>query len=97
MSQEYMQDLPARLAVNKYETDDENPHIVLDQKAVDDEGVAELLIRICPAHVYSRNPDGTLAVEYAACLECGTCLALGRGAVSWHYPEGGMGISYREG
>ena len=97
MSHEYTQDLPARLAVNKYETDESQSHIVVDQTAVAEEGVAELLIRICPAHVYSRNSDGTLAVEYAACLECGTCLALGRGAVSWHYPEGGMGVTYREG
>ena len=97
MSHEYATALPGRLAVNKYETDESQSHIVLDQQAVADEGVGDLLIRICPAHVYSRNPDGTLAVEYAACLECGTCLALGRGAVSWHYPEGGMGIAYREG
>ncbi|MBR5951229.1 MAG: 4Fe-4S dicluster domain-containing protein [Actinomycetaceae bacterium] len=96
MSQ-YVQPLPARLSVNKYETDEGQPHIVLDQQRVAEEGVGDLLIRICPAHVYSRNADGTIGVEYAACLECGTCFALGRGAVSWHYPDGGMGISYREG
>ena len=32
--------------------------------------------RICPAKVYSVEADGTVGVEYAACLECGTCLAV---------------------
>ena len=61
-------------------------------------GAAELLVRVCPAHVYSLEPDGSLAVEYAACLECGTCLAVApKGALRWHYPRGGFGIVFREG
>jgi ferredoxin like protein len=36
----------------------------------------KLLVRVCPAHVYSEDADGTIAVEYVACLECGTCLAV---------------------
>jgi ferredoxin-like protein FixX len=33
-------------------------------------------------------------IEYAACLECGTCLAI---ALKWHYPLGGFGVQFREG
>ncbi|USR79956.1 ferredoxin family protein [Arcanobacterium pinnipediorum] len=90
--------LNRRLAGNAYETDDGNSHIEIHQEALAASGFADTLIRICPAKVYSKNPDGTVAAEYAACLECGTCLALApSGTLSWHYPESGMGISYREG
>jgi ferredoxin like protein len=41
---------------------------------------------------------GKVLVEYAACLECGTCLAVAApGSLTWHYPRGGFGIQYREG
>ena len=53
---------------------------------------------MCPAHVYSEAPDGTIAVEAAACLECGTCLAVAPpGSLRWHYPRGGFGVTFREG
>ena len=46
----------------------------------------------------AANEDGSVDVEYAACLECGTCLAVApREVLHWVYPEGAMGISFREG
>lgn len=87
-----------RLALNRYVTDEAESHIVVNQDIARATGTDDLLIACCPAHVYSRQPDGTIAVEFAACLECGTCLAIAApGALQWHYPRGGMGISYREG
>ncbi len=87
-----------RLAKNLFETDDGNPHIEINQEIAKVTGTGKLLVKVCPAHVYSENPDGTIAVEYAGCLECGTCLAVAApGALKWHYPEGGMGAMYREG
>ncbi len=51
-----------------------------------------------PAHVYCEEPDGTISVEYAACLECRTCLAIASpGALKWHYLRGGFGVQFREG
>jgi ferredoxin-like protein FixX len=51
-----------------------------------------------PDHVYTEEPDGTISVEYAACLEYGTCLAIAAlGALKWHYPRGGFGVQFREG
>ena len=45
-----------------------------------------------------EEADGTISVEFAACLECGTCLAVAApGALTWHYPEGAMGVMFREG
>ena len=90
--------VPERLALNRYVTDDAESHITVNQDIARATGTDELLIACCAAHVYSRQPDGTIAVEFAACLECGTCLAIAApGALTWHYPRGGMGISYREG
>lgn len=90
--------VPQRLARNSYHLDEEQAHIVVHQEAVRAAGVGRLLVRICPAHVFSERPDGTIDAEYAGCLECGTCLAVAPpGALTWHYPRGGFGIAYREG
>ncbi len=90
--------VPERLAGNHFELDEELPHIEIDQEIARATGTGRLLVRVCPAHVYSEEADGTISVEYAACLECGTCLAVAApGALTWHYPRGGFGVSYREG
>jgi ferredoxin like protein len=90
--------IPARLARNRYVLDEECPHIEVDQELARRTGTGRLLVRVCPAHVYTEEADGTIGVEYAACLECGTCLAVAApGTLTWHYPRGGYGISYREG
>lgn len=86
-----------RLAKDTYELDHES-HIAVDQALARSSGTAALLLRVCPARVYTEGPDGGLVVQHAACLECGTCLAVAApGALTWHYPRGGFGIVYREG
>ena len=90
--------VPERLAGNVYHLDEEHCHIEVNQEVARATGTGSLLIRVCPAHVYSESPDGGVAVAYAACLECGTCLAVAApGSLTWHYPRGGFGIAYREG
>ena len=90
--------VPERLARNRYVLDEETSHIEVDQAAIASAGAGDLLVRVCPAHVFSRAPDGSIAVQHAACLECGTCLAVAPpGSLSWHYPRGGFGVVYREG
>ncbi len=87
-----------RLARNRYALDEETSHIEIDQEAVRSAGIGELLVRVCPAHVYSQAPDGSIVVQHAACLECGACLAVAPpGSLRWHYPQGGFGVVYREG
>jgi ferredoxin like protein len=90
--------VPERLARNHYELDEDTSHIEVDQEAARRTGAGPLLVAICPAHVYRLDADGTVGVEYAACLECGTCLAVAlAGVLSWHYPRGGCGVAFREG
>lgn len=86
-----------RLASTRF-TPDEQSHIELHPDAP---GFSAALIRIsaaCPAKVYRPRPDGGADVEHAACLECGTCVALATpGTLTWHQPRGGLGVSYRHG
>ena len=90
--------IPQRLNVNRYELDEEESHIEVNQELAKATGTGKRIVAVCPAHVYTEEADGTISVEYAACLECGTCLAVASpGALTWHYPRGGMGIQFREG
>jgi len=87
-----------RLDRDHFEPDELESHIEVDQAAAKASGVGPLLVRICPAHVYSVQADGSIGVTYQACLECGTCLAVAPpGTLRWNYPRGGTGVSYREG
>ena len=90
--------VPERLAKNRFNLDEEESHIEVNQEIAKATGTGRALVACCPAHVYSEEPDGTISVEYAACLECGTCLAIAApGALRWHYPRGGFGVQFREG
>jgi ferredoxin like protein len=90
--------VPERLSKNRYDLDEAHSHIEVHQEVARRTGTASALVRVCPAHVYAEEADGTISVSEAACLECGTCLAVAApGALTWHYPRGGFGIAYREG
>lgn len=90
--------VPERLARNHYDVDEGTGHIEVHQDVVRRTGAAQLLVRICPAHVYTEEADGSVGFTAAACLECGTCLAVApEGALSWHYPRGGFGVAFRQG
>lgn len=87
-----------RLAVNRYVTDEAASHIEVNQDFARATGLGKVLVAVCPAGVYTENPDGSIGIEYAACLECGTCLQVADPRLlTWHYPAGGQGISYRQG
>ena len=75
-----------KLGVNKFNVDEEHPHIVV--KADADKQVLELLVKACPAGLYKKQDDGSVRFDYAGCLECGTCRILGLGSAleQWEYP-----------
>ncbi len=90
--------VPERLARNHYDLDEASSHIEVDQAAARATEAGPMLARICPAHVYSVEADGSVGVEYAGCMECGTCLAVAPpGVLRWHYPNGGFGVVFRSG
>lgn len=86
-----------KLAVNKFNVDEGNAHIVL--RACPDAEEFDKLIRCCPAGLYKRSSEGEMTFDYAGCLECGTCRVLCADTIveKWTFPQAGMGISYRFG
>lgn len=85
------------LGLNRYQVDEEHPHIVLAEHP-DPVEVGEL-VRVCPAALYKVDDAGEPTFDYAGCLECGTCriVAEGRAVASWQYPQPMMGVEYRYG
>ncbi|MCL1841083.1 MAG: ferredoxin family protein [Propionibacteriaceae bacterium] len=87
----------AYLGLNKYEVDEGNPHIELVEHP-DARAFGEL-VRACPAGLYKLDADGSQHVDFAGCLECGTCRIVAGGGIvaSWRYPAATMGVEYRYG
>lgn len=87
-----------RLTTTAFDLDEDHPHIHVDQERTRAAGFGPVLVAVCPAHVYAMESDGSVSVEVAACLECGTCRAVAPpGCLDWQYPAGGKGVRYREG
>ena len=86
-----------KLALNAMKSDKES-HIALDQ-AICRHCKERWCIAVCPGHLYALNTDtGEMTVEFAGCLECGSCkIACTRGSISWNYPGGEFGVQYRYG
>ncbi len=88
--------LTERLALNKFEVDHEEPHIVVDKEACR-ECEKKPCTFVCPAGLYVWNGN-ELVFDYAGCLECGACrVVCERKALKWDYPRGSFGVSYRYG
>lgn len=86
-----------KIALDAIKNDKES-HIKLDQ-SVCGKCSERFCISACPAHLYSKSEEtGEMAVEYAGCLECGTCkIVCIYNSVSWDYPKGEYGVQYRYG
>lgn len=90
--------VPDKLGINKFYTDEHNAHITVNKECQDQENIS-LIVKACPAALYSVDENGTLFFDYLGCLECGTCKVLGEGKLveTWNYPQGTLGIEYRHG
>ena len=78
-----------KLGVNKFNVDEEHPHIVV--KADADKQALELLVKACPAGLYKKQDDGSVRFDYAGCLGLGSALE------QWEYPRGTFGVEFRYG
>ncbi len=85
-----------KLGVNKFNVDEENPHIILKKDNIDMKEFKKLMIA-CPAGLYTQNEDGSVRFDYAGCVECGTCRVLcGKTIIEkWEFPQGTFGIEFR--
>ena len=76
---------------------DTSPHIKIKEGMEKDERLKRAIL-VCPAGLYSVNPQGGVELSIDGCLECGTCrLACGTEVLDWVYPSGGAGVQYRFG
>ena len=87
------------LALNRFNVDEVEPHIVLDKEICNSKCVKKPCLTACPAVLYRLDKNGEISFDYAGCLECGTCRVVckEKGIVKWEYPRGTFGVSYRHG
>ena len=91
-------DVAELLSLNKFNVDEEAPHIVLE-KAVCRKCAQKPCLYVCPAVLYKLDKAGDITFDYAGCLECGTCRVVckNKGVVKWEYPRGTFGVNFRHG
>ena len=91
--------LDALLGLDKYEIDEKQSHIQVEQELCKTCDLKPCLT-VCPAFVY-QWVDDHVAVRYENCLECGTCQIAcdhgGNKGITWCNPQGGFGILFRYG
>ena len=89
--------LDKRLALVHF-TKDPEPFIVVDTEKCEQCKMKPCLY-ICPAEVYTWQEKLNYNTE--GCKETGACLIvchkLGAGAITWKYPSGGKGVTFKSG
>lgn len=96
---EFTVNVDEKLALNKFNVNEEYPHIELKENPEDSE--FRKLVLACPAGLYKVDKEtGEKTFDYAGCLECGTCRVLCGDTIlkKWSFPimgvEGGSGVQY---
>jgi ferredoxin like protein len=89
---------PELLSLNRFNVDEQEPHIVLDKNICAECREKPCLV-VCPAVLYKLDHSGNITFDHAGCLECGTCRVMckHKGIMKWVYPRGTFGVSYRHG
>lgn len=91
-----------RLAKDKFDSDDEKPHIIIN-KAACSSCDHKSCTYSCPAVRYHLDGEGNLQFDHVGCLECGNCRLVCERlrdnvlGYSWSYPPHGKGIIFRRG
>ena len=87
-----------KLAIDAFRPDKES-HITINQEICRTKCKNRQCLSLCPGHLYAYDEERKeMTVEFAGCLECGTCkVACPEGAIEWIYPRGEYGVQYRYG
>ena len=85
-----------RMATARFDVG-ERAHIVVDGAKCADCSTKQCVVA-CPAKLFVPTADGGIVFNYEQCFECGTCFLVcsKEGALSWTYPPGGFGVTFRE-
>jgi ferredoxin like protein len=88
--------LAERMTTVRFRPDHE-PHIVVDGDVCRDCSL-HTCVYVCPADLFTLLSDGSILFNHEQCFECGTCyIACNRdGAITWRYPGGGRGVTFRD-
>jgi ferredoxin like protein len=91
-------EIEEKLALDAFKTDAES-HIRIRHELCRALCKERHCLRICPGKLYRYSQElDEIQVEYAGCLECGTCrVGCNLRAIEWHYPRGAFGVQYRYG
>jgi len=82
-----------KLALDLFHVD-KDAHITVNQE-VCAKCPHRLCTYLCPVENYKLE-DGKIVFSWEGCLECCTCrIVCDQGALTWDYPRGGFGITYR--
>ncbi|WP_235587033.1 ferredoxin family protein [Ferroacidibacillus organovorans] len=78
---------------------DEKSHLVIDDQQTCLACKTKECTHFCPADVYDWHEDEKMtSVAFENCIECGTCrIGCPEHNISWVYPKGGHGITYKFG
>lgn len=88
-----MQPIEEKLDLVRFKVD-KTPHIRVNADTCRDCDTTAC-VYVCPAGLFELL-GGEMHFSYEYCLECGTCyVACERKAISWDYPRGGWGVSFR--
>jgi ferredoxin like protein len=97
MSENESLSLDKRLMTISFANDPE-PFILVDTTKCEN-CMLKPCLNICPAQVYTWQDKLNYNIE--GCMETGACLVvchkLGAGAITWKYPSGGKGVTFRSG
>ena len=84
-----------KLLKTRFVVDSQKAHITVNTSLCS--ACAAPCVSICPAQCYQKDKENLL-FSWAGCLECGSCrLVCPSGAITWNYPRGGFGVSFRFG
>ncbi len=85
-----------KLYTTRYNIDNENPHIIVDQEKCKQCTDTPCLF-MCPVEAYTQEGE-EIALSWQDCMECGTCrIICPLGAIQWSFPRGGFGVCFRYG
>lgn len=87
-----------KLATLALKVNEGNPHLKIIDQAVCARCSEKPCVTTCPVQNYKVQEDGRTTIEWAGCIECGTCRVICPfHNIRWIYPTGGFGVRYRYG
>ncbi len=87
-----------KLATLSFKVNEASPHLKIIDQQVCAQCVEKPCTTTCPVGNYKVEENSRTTIYWSSCIECGTCrIICPPRNISWTYPAGGFGVSYRYG